>query len=79
MDAEDEELLLRLARAVTNGAPIEWEAEIKNHRALAPWLRRLRSLGAIAVAHQKLRSPPDAPSTEPPAERTTPEIRGGER
>jgi hypothetical protein len=52
MDADKEAVLLRLARAIADGIPVDWQAELVIHPALASHLERLKSLEAMAVAHR---------------------------
>jgi len=57
MDADEEAVLLRLARAVADGIPVDWQAELVSHPALASHLDRLRSLEALAAAHRGASEP----------------------
>ncbi len=47
MSTHDDEALLRLASAVGDGAPVDWEREGATHAALQPQLRQLRVLEAM--------------------------------
>lgn len=52
MDSNQEGVMLRLARAIADGFPVDWQAELLSHPALASHLERLRSLEALAAAHR---------------------------
>src|SRR5207247_6706844 len=65
LSTHDEEALLRLAGAVGDGTPVDWEHEGATHAGLHPHLRQLRVLEAmIAVRSAAL---PDSPHDDPPA------------
>ena len=49
---EEKDALLRLAQAVTDGTPVDWDAEGKDRVGLMGRLTRLRAIEKIAAAHQ---------------------------
>ena len=69
MSTHDEEALLRLAGAVGDGTPIDWEREGDAHAGLRPHLNQLRILEAMIALRSG--APADPPHADPPAFRTS--------
>lgn len=49
--ASDADELLRLAQAVADGEPVNWQRALREHRALEPELRRLQLLESLGAFH----------------------------
>jgi hypothetical protein len=62
---QDEEALLRLARAVGDGTAVDWEREDAAHAGLGPYLRQLRVLEAMIAVRSG--APPEPSRGESPA------------
>ena len=69
MSTEDN-ALLRVAQAVTDRTPVDWELEAESNESLKPRLRRLRLIEEIASAHgadEDITAPrPDSPQATAP-------------
>ncbi|MGH7343251.1 MAG: serine/threonine-protein kinase, partial [Candidatus Rokuibacteriota bacterium] len=51
-EKDDEGPLIRVAEAISDGAPVDWQKETSEHGALRAKLGRLRLLEAVASAHR---------------------------
>ncbi|PYT10660.1 MAG: hypothetical protein DMF51_17820, partial [Acidobacteria bacterium] len=69
MSTDDDEALLRLAGAVSDGTPVDWERESATHPGLRPQLRQLRVLEAMMALHPG--TAPDPPKPDRRAARTS--------
>jgi len=65
LSTHNEEALLRLAGAVGDGSPVDWEREGAAHAGLRPHLRQLRVLEAMIALRSG--APPDSPHDRPSA------------
>jgi serine/threonine-protein kinase len=58
LSTRDEETLLRLAKAVAEGTPVDWEREAAARPELRPQLEKLRALEGIAALNAEAASDP---------------------
>jgi serine/threonine protein kinase len=54
--SENKAVLMRLAEAVADGEPVDWNAESAGHNDLAPRLQGLRMVESISMGHRSLES-----------------------
>src|SRR5881296_2186787 len=69
LSTHDDEALLRLAGAVGDGTPVDWEREGATHASLQPQLRQLRVLEAMMALRSG--TAPDLPNGDSLAARTS--------
>ena len=55
--ARDQDELIRLAKSVADGVPIDWDREERTNASLKGTLRQLQAVERIAAVHQPRRDP----------------------
>jgi len=60
-EPEDDKALLKVAQAISDGHPVDWDSERSAQQASGPELSHLKEMAAVAEAHRRSRP------TRPPA------------
>jgi hypothetical protein len=60
-EPDDDGALLKVAQAISDGHPVDWESESSAQKASRPELSHLKEMAAVAEAHRRARP------TRPPA------------
>jgi hypothetical protein len=79
MEERDEDgALLKVAQAISDGHPVDWESEHSAQRDSAPELAHLKAMAALAEAHRKARpSRPPGTFDDTVPLRRSPALRAG--
>src|SRR5262245_3465988 len=54
-DPNEDGALLKVAQAISDGKPVDWESESRAQKDSAPELSHLKAMAALAEAHRRAR------------------------